>query len=425
MDARVPKAWVLVEKADRPNFPPTDDTSTALEKLRRIFRHKLHWNIFREEGVLIGADLVHDREFDLSRDPGEILLAAKETALPNIVPLVDMRGKRPIAFKRVKAVKKAASSPRPSFIAELPPRPSASVNQTPTLHWPLLSQVPHPSLLLMCVCLLRILLLPFLSKCLPKEVSLKGSRNRPRQILSSLTCRGRYSAICEGIPFKSNLQCFHAVRPLLLEGLCKGYSNNPKPLKVYGDMCRHLIQLARRAKYLGEENKDLKAQPPSEKAASLEEELAKVKGELVESWRINVTLNTEKKKLVEDYLGLRKKHKEVVSQRDKLQSYSSGFDLQITQLSGYWDVVVVEASRATKEKSPEFLDALGPNAAYVVYSFVRKYKEKHPVIRSDYEEFQEGYNSYWFAELSFDAPSEDEEEEKGEGEAPHTREVAP
>ncbi|GAA0152374.1 hypothetical protein LIER_37478 [Lithospermum erythrorhizon] len=38
----------------------------------------------------------------------------KETALPNSVPLTEMRGKRPIAFKRVKAVKKVASSPRPS-----------------------------------------------------------------------------------------------------------------------------------------------------------------------------------------------------------------------------------------------------------------------------------------------------------------------
>ncbi|GAA0155695.1 hypothetical protein LIER_13368 [Lithospermum erythrorhizon] len=57
--------------------------------------------------------------------------------------------------------------------------------------------------------------------------------------------------------------------------------------------------------------------------------------------------------------------------------------------------------------------------------FVRNYKEKHPSLRSDYEEFQEGYNSSWFTELSLDAPSEGEEEEKGEGEAPHSREAAP
>ncbi|GAA0165162.1 hypothetical protein LIER_20634 [Lithospermum erythrorhizon] len=99
-------------------------------------------------------------------------------------------------------------------------------------------------------------------------------------------------------------------------------------------MCRHLIQianngfeLARRADYLGEENKDLKAQAPSEKATSLEEELVKVKGELAESQQINVLLNTEKKKLTEDYLGLCKKHEEVSSQRDKLKEESSGFDI--------------------------------------------------------------------------------------------------
>ncbi|GAA0156396.1 hypothetical protein LIER_13907 [Lithospermum erythrorhizon] len=67
--SRVPKAWVPVEKTDRPKFPPADDTFAALKKLRKIFRHKLHWKIFCEEGVLIGADLIYDREFDLSGDP--------------------------------------------------------------------------------------------------------------------------------------------------------------------------------------------------------------------------------------------------------------------------------------------------------------------------------------------------------------------
>ncbi|GAA0152375.1 hypothetical protein LIER_37479 [Lithospermum erythrorhizon] len=229
--------------------------------------------------------------------------------------------------------------------------------------------------------------------------------------------------------------------PLLLEGLCKCW------LRVGKEGC------------LGEENKDLKAQAPSEKAASLEEELAKLKAGLTESRWINFLLNTKNNKLIEDYLGLRKKHEEVVSQWDKLQSESSGFDLQIIQLNGYRDPAVAKASSATQEvqrlkgevkhlrdaasqhpkklwvaienfkqsvkfegaffaavehfkKSPEFLDALGANDAYGVCSFVRKYKEKYLGLRSDYEEFQEGYNSSWFSELSLDAPSEDEEEEE-------------
>ncbi|GAA0139728.1 hypothetical protein LIER_01216 [Lithospermum erythrorhizon] len=175
--------------------------------------------------------------------------------------------------------------------------------------------------------------------------------------------------------------------------------------------------------FLREKNKDLKAQAPSEKVASLEEELAKVKGELVESQQINVRLTTERRKLMEDFLRLRKKHEEVSIQRDKLQEESLGFDLQITQLSEYRDAALAEASR-TKEKakrlagevkrmedaasqhpkelwaavenfkqsaafentislavenfkkSPEFIDALGANAAYGAYSFVRKFKEK-------------------------------------------------
>ncbi|GAA0160820.1 hypothetical protein LIER_43540 [Lithospermum erythrorhizon] len=95
--------------------------------------------------------------------------------------------------------------------------------------------------------------------------------------------------ICEGTPFTSNLQYFHAMGPFLLEGLCRGYSNTPDPLEVYRYMCRHLIQvinagleLVRRVDCLGEENKDLLSQGPFGKIVELEEELAKVKKELAE-----------------------------------------------------------------------------------------------------------------------------------------------
>ncbi|GAA0158531.1 hypothetical protein LIER_15531 [Lithospermum erythrorhizon] len=55
-----------------------------------------------------------------------ILLAANDTFLPNAVLLRKMQGKRPIAFKKVKVVKKATSSPRPIAPADLPPRSSPS-----------------------------------------------------------------------------------------------------------------------------------------------------------------------------------------------------------------------------------------------------------------------------------------------------------
>ncbi|GAA0186316.1 hypothetical protein LIER_33604 [Lithospermum erythrorhizon] len=109
MDARVPKVWVPLEKADRLKSPPTDETFAALEKLRRIFTHKMHWKIFCKKGILIGAGLIHDNEFDLSGNP---------------IPL----GKRLIAFKKVKAVKKVASSPCPSTAVVFPPRPAPATN---------------------------------------------------------------------------------------------------------------------------------------------------------------------------------------------------------------------------------------------------------------------------------------------------------
>ncbi|GAA0165163.1 hypothetical protein LIER_20635 [Lithospermum erythrorhizon] len=117
MDARVPKAWIPLEKADMPKYHPTDDTFAALEKLRKIFTHKMHWKILCEEGLTMISFCTED-----------ILLAAKETAPPNTVPLASMRGKRPIASKKVKVVKKVASSPHPSSTAELPLRPTPAAN---------------------------------------------------------------------------------------------------------------------------------------------------------------------------------------------------------------------------------------------------------------------------------------------------------
>ncbi|GAA0184489.1 hypothetical protein LIER_31777 [Lithospermum erythrorhizon] len=135
--------------------------------------------------------------------------------------------------------------------------------------------------------------------------------------------------ICEGTPFKSNLQSFHAMRPLLLEDLWKGFSHAPDLLEVYGAMCRHLTH---------------GANPGFEIARSmeLEVELVRVKKELAEDQLVNVLLNIEKKRLIDDSLGLQRKLEEVTAQWDKL-------------------------------------------------SFVKKYKAKYPDLRSNYKVFQEGY----------------------------------
>ncbi|GAA0154629.1 hypothetical protein LIER_12556 [Lithospermum erythrorhizon] len=288
---------------------------------------------------------------------GEIFLAAKESPLPNTVPLTEMRGKRLIAFKKVMVVKKVPTSadlpPLPIHFADLPSHSSLAPVESSSVHFSpsvvnLADESPLPSL-------------P------AKRPSEGGTLPRVQQI-------------CEDTPFKSNLQCFHAMRPLLLEDQCEGYSQSYDSLEVFGAMGRHLIQvcfqylypqfyftllpllilfvcsraakadfeLARREDRLEEENKYLQTQAPSGKAASLEEELAKLKGELVEGQGINILLNTKKKKLTKDYLGLRKKHEEVTSQQDKLKEESSSFDLQTTQLSGYRDTVVAEASRPTQ-----------------------------------------------------------------------------
>ncbi|GAA0169848.1 hypothetical protein LIER_24236 [Lithospermum erythrorhizon] len=395
MDALVPRAWVPLARADRPKSPPTEETFAALEKLKRIFRQKMHWMIFYKEEVLVGADQVHDREFDLSRNPipwSEILLAAKETAHPNTVPLESMRGKKPIAFKKVKVVKKAASSPRPSVTADLPLRQDPSANLTPhsspavvepspSSFSPPDMDLPHdpPSTSLV-------------GKRPSDEAIFQGKEKRARapSELSDPPKGSRGQQICEGIPFKSNLQYFHAVRPFLLEGLCQGYSNDPHPLEVYGDMCRHLIQvanvgfeLARRADNLGEENKDLKAQAPFEKVASLEEELAKLSG-----YRDAAVAKASRPIQEVQWLECEvKRLQDAASQHPKklwaaVENYKQSFEIK----------AALAAAVESFKKSPEFVDALGANAAYGAYSFTS------------------------------DAPSEDEEDEET---APLSSDAAP
>ncbi|GAA0184293.1 hypothetical protein LIER_31581 [Lithospermum erythrorhizon] len=238
MDARVPKAWVPLAKADRPKSPPTDETFAALEKLKRIFRQKMYWKIFYEEGG---------------------------TALQNIVHLGDMKGKRPIAFKRVKGVKKVDSYPH--LASKTIPTPRSlpiMVKPNSSSLPPSTTDLPYEPLS------------PSLAEKRPSERAVSQGKEKRARAASKLSdppkggippppfpsCDPLLAAwfftiefltppytipggqnVCEGTPFKSNLQYFHAVRPLLLEGLCQGYSNTRDPLEVYWDMCRHLIQV--------------------------------------------------------------------------------------------------------------------------------------------------------------------------------------
>ncbi|GAA0165486.1 hypothetical protein LIER_20879 [Lithospermum erythrorhizon] len=342
---------------------------------------------------------------------------------------------------------------RPSSTAELPPRPSTSSNQppysSPTVVEPSPSSFSPPD-----VGLPREAHSSSLPTKRPSEGGVSQGKQKQVRVNSKLTDPPKEGIPPSQFPKYDPLMAaafftpeFLALPYTLPGGLCKGYSHSFDPLEVYGDICRHLIQmantgfeLARRADNLEEENKGLKTR-------LLLRKLLRSRGELAESQRINVLLNTKQKRLAEDYLGLRKRHE---------------------KLSGYGDTAVAEASRATQEvkrfegevkrledlvsqcpkelwaavknfkqssefqnalssvvdhfkKSLEFLKTLGAIATYGVCSFIRKYKEKYPGLLSDYKEFQEGYNLSWFADLSLDAPSEDEEEE----EAPPSRERSP
>ncbi|GAA0164655.1 hypothetical protein LIER_20242 [Lithospermum erythrorhizon] len=169
------------------------------------------------------------------------------------------------------------------------------------------------------------------------------------------------------------------------------------------------FKLARRANSLDFENKRLLAQLPSEKEALLEE-LAKLKEEYAKSQRISSSILADKRNINEDYLGLHKRFEDVSAENQKLKDESSDFDCQITQLMELRETVLadVEEFKESKEfeaaisvaverfkNSPEFVDTLRANAAFGAFSFVKKYNEKYPELRSDFAEFQEDYKSSW------------------------------
>ncbi|GAA0138714.1 hypothetical protein LIER_00406 [Lithospermum erythrorhizon] len=172
------------------------------------------------------------------------------------------------------------------------------------------------------------------------------------------------------------------------------------------------FELVRRANSLDFENQQLLAQVPSEKEASLEEELTKLKEDLAKSERINSSILTEKSKLNEDYLGLHKREgvKELQEESAELQN------TLLAAVEKFKESKEFKAALSTAvesfKTSPEFLDALGANSAYGAFSFVKKYKEKYPELRSDYAEFQKDYKSSWFADLDLDASSSEEKDEE-------------
>ncbi|GAA0185883.1 hypothetical protein LIER_33171 [Lithospermum erythrorhizon] len=226
MDKRVPKASTPLIKADRPKFPLTDEFSASLEKLRRIFRNK---------------------------------------------------EKRPIAFKKVKLVKKVPTSadllPRPTPFADLASHSSpALVESTFVPFSPPVVNLAHESLS------------PYRHAKRPSKGGISQGKEKQAKATSEFSDLPK-----GGIPPSP----FLAFDPLMAsgfytiefltppytlpgEGLCEGYSQSPDPLEVFGAMCRHLIQaanpgfeLARRADRLEEENKYLQTRASSGKTASL------------------------------------------------------------------------------------------------------------------------------------------------------------
>ncbi|GAA0157797.1 hypothetical protein LIER_14984 [Lithospermum erythrorhizon] len=265
--------------------------STPKKKKKRLLVRGVKIPITSEAAPSVPASGAKSKE----KEAG-ILLATKDTFLPNAVPLDRMKGKKPIPFKKVKVVKKGVSSPMPA-------EPVSSLQ--PDLQ----RRSSSPSL----------------------------AERRPSEGMAS-----------------------------------------------------HLIQvgntgfeLERQANNLDFENQRLLAQVPSEEEASLEEELAKLKEDLA------------KTELQNAFLAVIEEFKE-----------SKEFDAALS---------------ADVERFPEFLDALGANSAYGAFSFVKKYKEKYPELRSDYVKFQEDYKGSWFADLDLDASSnveKDEEDAPPTGDAP-------
>ncbi|GAA0163275.1 hypothetical protein LIER_19182 [Lithospermum erythrorhizon] len=149
-----------------------------------------------------------------------------------------------------------------------------------------------------------------------------------------------------GIPPHS----FPEYDPLMAPGfICSEFLERPYTLLGRKQMGNAGFEWARRANSHDFENQRLMAQVPSEKEASLEEEMAKLKEDLAKSQRINSLILTEKRKLNEDYLGLHNKYENVSAECRKLKDESSGFDCQITQLSGIRDAALAEASCAREE----------------------------------------------------------------------------
>ncbi|GAA0141316.1 hypothetical protein LIER_35370 [Lithospermum erythrorhizon] len=182
------------------------------------------------------------------------------------------------------------------------------------------------------------------------------------------------------------------MRPLLLKDISEGYSGSD-PLEVFGGIYKNLIQagnagfeLARWAHNLDFENQRLLAQVPSDKEASLEEEVAKLKeekaklkAEWVDAQRIASSLLTEKRRLFDDCWGLRKTFEDAAAENQKLREESSNFDIQITQLSATRDAALEETKLARREaddlqKENEALKIAAARHKKDIWAAVENYK---------------------------------------------------
>ncbi|GAA0158282.1 hypothetical protein LIER_15357 [Lithospermum erythrorhizon] len=173
----------------------------------------------------------------------------------------------------------------------------------------------------------------------------------------------------EGTFFKSNLQSFHAMRPLLMEGLWRGIR--------YRTTWRW--------------------------------------GMLVSSCSGGLAASTSRTSVFwlrsPNFVGLGTLPWLRRLVRGKRASeYSFGCCQGVQGVPRVEDALSATIERF--KKSPEFLDALGANSAYGAFSFVKKYKEKYPDLRSDYAKFQEDYKGSWFANLDLGASSSDDIDEE-------------
>ncbi|GAA0183323.1 hypothetical protein LIER_30751 [Lithospermum erythrorhizon] len=69
MDARVPRVWTPLSKANCPKFAKSAQVKAQIALLQGIFQGPLDYKVFWEEGILVHAGIICSKEFDSSVEP--------------------------------------------------------------------------------------------------------------------------------------------------------------------------------------------------------------------------------------------------------------------------------------------------------------------------------------------------------------------